>query len=148
MTAHRQPRLRVAPEVVQRLRKALREIFRSGRGRSLTTVIDILAPKLRGWANYFKLAETRGVFEEMDGYLRRKLRCILWRQWKRSYTRARKLMQRGLGEERAWRSATNGRGPWWNSGASHMNQAFPRKYFDGLGLVSLLDQIRRLHRVT
>lgn len=148
MTAHRQPRLRVAPEVVQRLRKALREIFRSGRGRSLTTVIDTLAPKLRGWANYFKLAEARGVFEEMDGYLRRKLRCILWRQWKRPYTRARKLMQRGLGEERAWRSATNGRGPWWNSGASHMNQAFPRKYFDGLGLVSLLDQVCRLHRVT
>jgi RNA-directed DNA polymerase len=148
MTWHRKPRLRVAREVVQRMKQALREVFRKGRGQSLRSVTATLAPKLRGWANYFKLAETRGVFEEMDGYLRRKLRCILWRQWKRSYTRARKLMQRGLGEERAWKSATNGRGPWWNSGASHMNQAFPKRSFDELGLVSLLDQVRRLQRVT
>jgi RNA-directed DNA polymerase len=148
MTWHRKPRLRVAPEVVQRMKRALRELFREGRGRSLRSVTATLAPKLRGWANYFKLAETRGVFEEMDGYLRRKLRCILWRQWKRPFTRAKRLMQRGLGEERAWKSATNGRGPWWNSGASHMNQAFPRKFFDELGLVSLLDQVRRLQRVT
>ena len=51
-------------------------------------------------------------------------------------------MKRGLEEERAWRSATNGRGPWWNAGASHMNEAFPKRFFDELGLVSLLDYLR------
>ncbi len=50
-------------------------------------------------------------------------------------------MRRGLTEQRAWASATNGRGPWWNSKASHMNQAFKKKFFDRLGLVSLLDFI-------
>jgi RNA-directed DNA polymerase len=50
-------------------------------------------------------------------------------------------MKRGLGEEQAWTSATNGRGPWWNSGAAHMNLAFPKSFFDQLGLVSLLDQV-------
>jgi len=65
------------------------------------------------------------VFEALDGWIRRKRRCMLWRQWKRTYTRAKNLMKRGLGKERAFKSATNGRGPWWNAGASHMNEAFP-----------------------
>ena len=86
--------------------------------------------------------------EGLDGWLRRKLRCILWRQWKRPYTRARNLMKRGLTEERAWKSATNGRGPWWNAGASHMNDAFRKSFFDQLGLVSLLDQHRRFQSTT
>ena len=85
--------------------------------------------RIRGWANYFHLSETRGAFEELDGWLRRKLRCMLWRQWKRVWTRFKRLRARGLDEARAWKSATNGRGSWWNSGASHMHEAFPKKYF-------------------
>jgi RNA-directed DNA polymerase len=149
MTFHMQPRLKVAPASVQRLKSKLRAMFRRGRGRNLGRVItDDLKPYLQGWINYFRLAEVKGVFEELDGWIRRKLRNILWRQWKRTWTRARKLMQRGLDEVRAWRSATNGRGPWWNSGASHMNQAFPKRYFDRCGLVSLLDTVRRLQLVS
>ena len=98
--------------------------------------------------DYFRLAEVRGVFEELDQWLRHHLRCILWRQWKRAKTRGENLIRLGLEEERAWRSATNGRGPWWNAGASHMNQALPRKYFDVCGLVSLLDQLRKLQCAT
>ena len=82
--------------------------------------------------------------EELDGWIRRKLRGLFWRQWKRSYTRAKNLMKRGLDEARSWQSATNGHGPWWNAGASHMNEAFPKKFFDSLGLVSLLDQLHRI----
>lgn len=144
MTSHKQPRLKVAPSAVKRLKQGLRQESRPGRGRALRATIEILAPQLRGWMNYFKLAEVKGVFEELDMWIRRKLRNILWRQWKRPFTRARNLMRLGLAEERAWRSATNGRGPWWNSGASHMNQALPKKLFDRLGLVSLLDQLRKL----
>jgi RNA-directed DNA polymerase len=69
---------------------------------------------------------------------------MLWRQWKRNRTRAARLMQQGLVKERAWKSAGNGRGSWWNSGASHMNEAFSKRYFDQLGLVSLLNQKRRV----
>ena len=148
MTFHKRPRLKVAPSVIKRMKQALRQEFRWGRGRALKTTIATLAPKLRGWMNYFKLAQVKGVFDELDGWIRRKLRNILWRQWKRPHTRAKKLMGRGLSEERAWRSAANGRGPWWNSGASHMNEAFPKGYFDKLGLVSLQDQLRTLQRVT
>ncbi len=58
--------------------------------------------------------------------------------------RPRLLMKRGLAEERAWRSATNGRGAWWNAGASHMNHAFQKSFFDHMGLVSLVNTHRRL----
>jgi RNA-directed DNA polymerase len=101
MTFHRKPKLKAAPRSVERLKTKLRILFRQGRGRNLKTFIGELAPVLRGWVNYFRLAEVKGVFEELDGWIRRKLRCILWRQWKRSYTRARNLMKRGLDESRA-----------------------------------------------
>lgn len=143
MSNHRTPQIKVGGTALDRLKSKIREAARKGRGRNVKRVIEDLTPVLRGWSNYFKLAEVKRPFEELDGWLRRKLRCIIWRQWKRSFTRARKLMQRGLSEERAWLSATNGRGPWWNSGASHMNQAFDRSYFTKLGLVSLLSQFNR-----
>jgi len=148
MTFHKRPRLKVAPAVVDRIKSKLREIFRAARGRNIRKVIEELTPVLRGWVNYFRLAEVKGIFEELDERIRRRFRCVIWRQWKRAYTRAKNLMKLGLGEERAWKSATNGRGPWWNSGASHMNQCFPKSFFDRLGLVSLLGQLRKLQYVS
>jgi len=148
LTWHKAPRRRIAPQSRKRLMEKIRAVLKGARGRSLHHTIDQLNPILRGWAAYFRLTETKRVLEELDGWLRRKLRCILWRQWKRPYTRARNLMKMGLDEERAFRSAFNGRGPWWNSGASHMNQAFRKSFFDRLGLVSLLDTVRRLQCVS
>ena len=144
LTWHKAPRLRIAPTSIKRLEGRIRAILRGARGRSLAHTIKELNPVLRGWAAYFKLTETKVAVEGLDGWIRRKLRCIQWRQWKRPYTRATNLMKAGLKEERAFRSAFNGRGPWWSSGASHMNQAFPKTFFDRLGLVSLLDTTRRL----
>jgi len=141
---HKAPRLRIAPSSRKRLQDKLRAVLKGARGRSVRGTIAELNPVLRGWAAYFRLADTKTPLETLDGWVRRKLRCILWRQWKRPYTRARNLMKAGLKEERAFRSAFNQRGPWWNSGASHMNAAFPKSYFDRLGLVSLLDTTRRL----
>lgn len=143
MTFHKQPRLKVAEARVKRFKAGVRELCRRGRGRNIAKVIEEITPKLRGWASYFRLAEVKGIFENLDGWLRRKLRGLLWRQWKRPTHRARKLMQRGLAEARAWQSATNGRGPWWNAGASHMNEAYPTAFFRNLGLIRLMDQHRR-----
>ena len=140
MTWHKMPRLKVAPSSVLRFKSKLKEAFRQGRGRNLLRFIEELKPFLQGWINYFRLTEVKITFEELDGWIRRRLRCMLWRRWKRPFTRARNLMKRGLGEEQAWRAATNSRGPWWNSGAPHMSFAFPKSFFDHMGLVSLLDQ--------
>jgi RNA-directed DNA polymerase len=140
LTAEKEPRLKVAPESEARLKAKLKEIFRRGRGRSLKRVIQEMKLILTGWGNYFRLSQVRNVFERLDEWIRRRLRGILWRQWKRPRTRMKRLLSRGLPEERAWKSAYNGRGPWWNAGAAHMNHAYPKRYFDRLGLVSLLDR--------
>jgi len=137
MTYHRTPKLKIGDKALDRIKSKIREISRKGRGRNLKRVIEEITPILRGWSNYFKLSEVKKPFEELDGWIRRKLRCILWRQWKRPFTRAKKLMQRGLSEERAWRSALNKRGPWWNSGASHMNQAFGTHYLTSFTAFSI-----------
>jgi RNA-directed DNA polymerase len=146
-TSQRETRLRIAPESVQRLTQRVREQLRSGRGRSLTHTIEDLNPLLRGWIGYFQLAQNKGILEELDGWVRRRLRCLLWRHWKRPRTRLRKLRALGLDAERAWHSAMNGRGPWWNAGASHLNHALPAAYFARLGLVSLLREQQRLQCV-
>ena len=143
MTRHRKPRLTVGVKAVERMKCRVRMFSRRGRGKSIATTIEELQPKLRGWMNYFRHAEVKGVFEDLDKWIRRRLRCILWRQWKRTYTRAKNLMQRGVPRDTALKSAMNGRGPWWNAGAAHMNVAIRKSYFDKLGLVSLMDQLYR-----
>lgn len=141
MTAQRECRVRVAPQAVKRFKDAMRQKFREGRGRNLRAFLESLKPKLRGWASYFSVAETRKVFEDLDQWLRRKLRCMEWRKWKKPRTRMRKLIALGLDRGRARESAFNGHGPWWSAGASHMNAALPTAYFRRMGLISLLDEV-------
>ena len=131
-----------------RLKQKLTQLLRHARGRSLRYTIDQLNLVLVGWAAYFKLATGRSPLEQLDGWIRRKLRCILWRQWKRPRTRERYLVKLGLPTLRAWKSSVNGRGPWWNAGASHMNAALPKRRFDRWGLVSVLDTVLRLQRLS
>jgi len=121
--------------------------MRQGRGQSLARTIQRLNPLLRGWANYFRLNVQHRRMKELDGWLRRRLRCLLWRQWKRPQTRERHLLAQGLDPQRAWRSSVNGRGPWWNAGALHMQQAYPNAWFQRLGLVSIHETVVRLQRV-
>ena len=148
VTWDRAARLRVAPAAVQRLKTTLRRMLRQGRGRRLADTVQDLSLVLRGWVAYFRLAEVKASFEDVDKWLRRKLRCIIWRQWKRPRTRIRELCRRGLDVARARASASNGRGPWWNAGASHMHAAVPSAGLRRLGLLSLLDEHQRLTRAS
>jgi RNA-directed DNA polymerase len=144
VTTNKKPRLRVAPQSIERLKGKLRPLFRRGRGRPLVDTVQELSRKLRGWVAYFRLAEVKACFEALDTWVRRKLRCILWRQWKRPKTRIQQLRKRGIGAVRAETSGWNGRGPWWNAGASHMNEAVPTAWLRRQGLVGLVDEHRRL----
>jgi RNA-directed DNA polymerase len=91
MTAQAQPRLKVAPVSVKRLKDKLRALFRVGRGRTLAWLVAALRPLLRGWLNYFRLAEVRKTFELLDEWLRRRLRLALRHQWARSLVELRRL---------------------------------------------------------
>lgn len=138
VTCNKKTKLKPSKESVRRFKGKVKALLRRGRGRNLARFItENLNPLLRGWGNYFRMSEVKGVFEELDSWVRRRLRCIRWRQWKHPSTRLKKLLKRGLPQEQAAKSASNGRGPWWNSGAGHMNLAFPKSYFERLNLVSL-----------
>jgi RNA-directed DNA polymerase len=143
-TVHREAKLKVSPLSLKRLKAKLRQVTRSGRGRSLPRTVGTLNPMIRGWVAYYRLAEVRGSFEQLDEWLRRRLRSILWRQWKRRWTRFQELTRRGIGTDRARISVSNGHGPWWNAGASHMHQAVPTLAFRRLGLLSFSEVHSRL----
>ena len=146
-TWHKQARLKIADSSIKRLKDKVRDITTGNASRNLAETICELAPVLRGWTSYFRLTEVRGALQDLDGWIRRKLRCLLWRQWKHPTARNRRLQQRGLDATRAWKSASNGRGPWWNAGASHMHAAYPKSSFDALGLVSLMETHQRFQLV-
>lgn len=144
VTLNRRPRLKVSPQSVKRLRVKLEPVWRRGRGRSLANTIAELNPIIRGWVGYYRLADVKSTFEELDAWIRRKLRCLVWRHWKKPRTRFKKLRQLGIDERRARLGAANSCGPWRNAGASHMNQALPNSTFQEMGLVSFRDEHSRL----
>lgn len=146
VTGQQASKIRIAKQSIDRLKGRIRELCRQGRGRSLPQIIELMNPVLRGWMNYFSLTQSRRPIEELDTWLRRRLRSIVWRQWKRPKTREAKLRAHGLDAQRAWKSSVNGRGPWWNAGAKHMIAALPPKYFTRLGLVSLVATHQHLQR--
>jgi RNA-directed DNA polymerase len=135
-------KIRVAAESVRKFKESLKAEFRKGRGRNLKKFIrGSLNPKIRGWIQYFNKADVKTFAEEIDGWIRSRLRNIIWKQWKRPWTRKVNLIKAGLVETQAVQSAFNGRGAYWNSIASHTKQAFPKKHFEECGLISMLDYI-------
>ncbi|MGM1052736.1 MAG: group II intron maturase-specific domain-containing protein [Pseudomonadota bacterium] len=146
LTRHRLPKLTLAKASLQRLMGRVREILKRGRGGDIRRVTRELAPVLRGWASYFRLVDVKRPLEALDQWVRRRLRDLIWRQWKCPKTRRRKLLALGLNGYRAWKSAGNGRGPWWNAAALHLRHALPNRWFAQRGLVSVLDTVRGLSR--
>lgn len=146
MTHNRKPRLKVAPESHKRLKERLKALWRRGRGQSLTTTIEQLNPIIRGWVAYYRMAEVKAGFPEQDSWIRRRLRCLLWRQWKKPHTRLKELRRRGVDVSRSHAGSMNSRGPWWNAGSSHMNQAVPNAKLQEMGLVNCQEEHQRLAR--
>ena len=141
-------RLQVADTSIKRLKGKLLALLKRGRGWKLADTINQLKPILRGWMAYFRLTDARNRLQALDSWLRRRLRCIVWRQWKRPRTRMKRLTSLGVYRIRAKRSAYNKRGPWWNAGSSNMNIAVPSRTLYEMGLISLTDEHRRLACLT
>lgn len=140
MSRNKKPKLKVAPQSAKRLKDKLRPILAAGRGRALAEIIKWVNPVLDGWWNYFRLAEVKGIFGELDDWVRRKLRAIRWRQWKTPRIRLRQLLRLGVDRRLAYRAAYGGRGPWHNARCLPMTQAVPTAELRRMGLVSLVAQ--------
>jgi RNA-directed DNA polymerase len=146
VTTNKQPRLKPAPQSVKRAKAKIRQITRSGRGRNIQRVIRDVNQFTRGWVGYYRMSDVKRSFDVMDQWIRRRLRKILWQQWKTPRTRAKKLQSFGTWPEKAKRATSNGRGPWWNAGAPAMHAAITNERLFEWGLDSLLGRWRSLNR--
>lgn len=130
--------IRVHEKSQNSLRTKVKELCRIGRGMNMKTFIQTkINPLLRGWGNYFRHADTTKYAKDLDRWIRRRLRVILWRQWGTAQTRYRKLAGRGVPPEQCYKVANSSKGPFRMSGFNTLATAYPPKHFEQLGLVSL-----------
>ena len=131
-------RIAVHESRVKRLKDKIRSITKKMRGSKITESIrKRIMPITRGWANYFGIAETRSIFENLDGWIRRKIRDILWRQWKKPRTRYKRLITLGLKEHTARKTAYGGKGPWRMAKTYGMHRALSNGVIEAMGYTSM-----------
>lgn len=134
-------RRKVASVSITRLKNRIREITKRTNGRSLPNTIQKLGRYLEGWMGYFRLSEVQGIFRELDKWLRRRLRAVLWKQWsRRGY---KELRKRGISRDLAWNTCKSSHGPWRLSHSPALEIALPVSYFDKLGLPQLGNMIKQ-----
>jgi len=136
-TNGRQPKRRIAPKALSRFKQRVRQLTRRTRGVSIQRMVSELAVYLNGWRNYFGFCQTPSVLAELEGWMRRRLRCMLWKQWKRGRTRYARLRARNVGAQLAARSAGSSHGPWRLAASPALSIALPDAYFASLGLPTL-----------
>jgi RNA-directed DNA polymerase len=137
-THHAEPKRRIAPKAIVRFKERARELTRRTRGAGLERMVAELAAYLRGWRNYFGFCQTPSVLLGLEQWLRRRLRAVLWKQWKRGRTRFAELRKRGVGLQLAAKTAGSAHGPWHLANSQALTIALPNAYFDSLGLPRLV----------
>ena len=128
--------LRVAEKALEKMKKRVRDVTTRKRGVSIKRIAEELRSYLTGWRNYFNRAETPGAFDEIDKWIRHRMRALHLKQWKRGRTMYAELMKRGCSQDRAAIIAGNAR-RWWRNSAMNLNGALPNAYFDRLGIPRL-----------
>jgi RNA-directed DNA polymerase len=140
-TAGAEVKRRIAPKALLRCKQRVRELTRRTQGMSLQQMTKELTSYLRGWKSYFGYCETPSVLQSLDQWIRRRLRSVIWKQWKRGSVRFARLRQRNIGRDLAAQTAGSPHGPWRLANSPALAIAFPAAYFDALGLPRLLDVV-------
>jgi RNA-directed DNA polymerase len=136
-TGHVEPKRRIAPKAVKRFKERVREITRRRKGNSLGKRIEDLKRYLTGWRGYFGFCQTPSVLAELDSWVRRRLRCIFWIQWKTGRRRFDELYRRGVERQLAANTVGSNHGPWRMSVSKALSAALSNAFFDSLGLPKL-----------
>ena len=135
--ANREPKRRIAPKAVLRFKEKVREQTRRTRGVSVEKMAEQLGQYLRGWIGYFERCQTPSVLQGLEEWTRRRLRSVIWKQWKRGPTRFAELRKRGVGTDLAAQTAGSDHGPWRLANSPALGIALPNAYFDSLGIPRL-----------
>ena len=136
-TGGNEPRRRIAPQAIARFKAKVRELTRRTCGRSLGQVVKELSAYLIGWRGYFGFCQTQSVLRQLDEWTRRRLRAIVWKQWKRGHTRFAELRRRGVGRDLAAQTAGSPHGPWRLANSPALAIALPNGFLGSLGLASV-----------
>lgn len=139
-------RLGIAPESLARMKERLCQITRRNRGVALATMIAEVNAFTTGWVTYYRHAQARTTLNELDKWLRRKLRCVRLKQCKRTMTVATFLRREGVPERRAWILALSGKGWWRIAGSPQAAEAMTNAWFERQGLISLAAHHNRLNK--
>ncbi len=131
----RNGRKTLADKTCKRFKDKVKQLTRKG-GRSLEQRLESLNRYLRGWKNYFREVETRSEFEDFDGWIRRRLRSLLWYQWKRSPRRYAELRKLGVGDRLTRQTVASSKGYWRVSRSPALHMALPNSWFDELGFLN------------
>jgi RNA-directed DNA polymerase len=137
-TWQREPRRRIAPKAIARFKQRVQELTRRTRGVSVETMVAQLGRYLTGWRGYFGFCQTPSVLQRLDRWLRRRLRLVVWKQWKYTRVRFAELRKRGVSKDLAAQTAGSAHGPWRLSNSPALSIALPNAYFASLGLPSLV----------
>jgi group II intron reverse transcriptase/maturase len=135
--------VRVAKQALDHCRDKLRQLTRRTRSGQLADIIQQVNEYLMGWIGYFRLAETPSVFVELDEWLRRRLRQLVWKRWKRGRTRYRELVGFGVPPSRAVCGA-GGTSPWRMAATPVVNEALSNAYWQKQGLRSIVERYHQL----
>jgi RNA-directed DNA polymerase len=136
ISASSPPLREIAPMAVKRFKHRIRKLTRRARGVSLDRVMADLQPYLRGWGEYFGWCETPWVLDGLEKWVRRRLRCYSWTQWRTPQRRRARLRELGVNRGLAAYSSLF-RGPWRSSASKAVQIALNNAYFDSLGLPRL-----------
>ncbi len=132
--------VRPSPRTLMRLKTRIRELTKRTRGQRMVVIVQRLNRFLRGWSNFFQLCSGHVLpfLGTMDSHIRRRLRAIQLRHWRRRRTIAKRLIRRGASRSAAWRAVYRQYRGWWAlSNHPVVNQALPNVFFAELGLQSL-----------
>ena len=133
----REAKRRIAAKAIMRFKQKMRELTSRTRGISMGQMAKELASYLRGWKGYFGFCETPSVLENLDQWTRRRLRTVIWKQWKRGKVRFAKLCALGVNKDLAAKTAGTAHGPWHIANSRALSYALPIAYFDALGVPRL-----------
>jgi len=132
------PRRRISPRAIIRFKNRIRELTSRTCAKSLEAVVDRLKPYILGWRGYFGFCETRSVLLTLDEWIRRRLRNLQWKQWKRGKRRFSELTRLGVSQELSANTAGSGKGPWRISKSPAMHRALNIAFFDSMNLPKLI----------
>ena len=135
--------IKVHESRIKRFKDKIRGLTKKMRGNNPTESIKrFIMPITRGWANYFGLADIKTIFNDLDGWIRRKIRGIIWRQWKKLRTRLTKLIAAGFSRNTARKWAYSSKGPWRMAKTYCMHKALSNSIIEEMGYIPMAKMVQ------